>query len=403
MPVYDLQALGCKLTGNPADAAANMPIIQKAFQDARGGNPGPIEVPMGAGLPVLNGQLDLAGANMVFRGLGGMGTVSDWGPTSLIRGFGPGDTLKVSQGGCRVSGLCWQGDGQGLNDSFLRVTETQVDVFDHFMDSPSIGIKLAFPFNMPGQFWARNILMGGTMKTAGMDLSGGSGAIRLEHIRMFNGDMQNATPQPPYGVLVKAAGEFFMSSSDICNCGVNLGIVPGMDGVANSFVQNINVSDCDFDNGNQDQIRIRPVGSSFVLSAQLVNTWCSSVDNGAGTWPGNGLTADASMSHTAVGFPSICNLSVSNSVFQNAKQHCGGYFKGVQGLGIDNCTAGANYVGFQTYNCVGTLGKVRAGAYVAGGGNTTWGVIVEKSNLKFNPGESALDGNGKIPGYRIIP
>ncbi len=412
--IYDLQAMGAKLNGDPAYAASNTAIFRQAEQSARGGNPGPIYLGMGGPMAVLNSRdtpLSLNAPNMVLRGEAGMGTVPAWGSTSTIFGVGPGDTLKVQQGGCRVSGLGWKNDGhQDGADAFLKIIQTQVDVFDHYMDSPNIGISVQFPFGMAGQSWMRNILMGGYFKQAGMDINAGGGAVRLEHVRMFNGVMNPSDPQPPYGILVKSAGEFFMSDCDIDNCGTNLAIVPGIDGVANTYVQNVDIVNCDFDNGDgEGQILIRPYGSSFVLNTQIVNGWTSTAQTAASMWPGNGLTIDGTRSTPIARTQPIENVSLSNSVFQYAIRHCGGYFNKVQGLSIVGCTAAGNFNGFQTYNCVGTMTANKAGAYEAPylgattPGNAAYGVLLEKSNMKFNPADNALDGNGIPPGWKIIP
>lgn len=409
--IYDLQALGCILDGNPVNAAKNTAIFQQAIQAAKG-TPGPIYLGMGNGLAVLNGKLELSGANMVLRGEAGMGTVPSWGQTSTILGVGPGDTLKVSQGGCRVSGLAWKNDGQQSGtDASLKITETQVDVWDHYFDSPNIGISVQRKSNdtFIGQSWLRNILMGGYIKQAGCDINTGWGAVRLDHVIMFNGVMDPNDPQPPYGILVKSAGELMLDRCDIDNCGANLAIVPGIDNVPNTFVQNLDINNCDFDNGNGDgQILIRPYGSSFILNTQITNAWCSTAQTASSTWPGNGLTIDGSRAHAITGARPIMNVSVSTSVFQYSIRHCGIYAHSVQGLSITNSTAAGNYVGFQTNNCVGLISNVKAGAYEAPylgasvPGNTTYGVLLEKSNMKFNPAENALDGNGVGP-YWIIP
>ncbi len=270
----------------------------------------------------------------------------------------------------------------------------------HF-DSSNVGITVqSAPGAFIGQSWIRNILMEGLFKTAGIDIFNGGGAARLEHVRMFNGTMNPTDPQPKYGVLVRSAGELFMDACDLDNCGTNLAIVPGIDGQANTFVQNLSIVNSDFDNGNgEGQILIRPYGSSFVLNTEIDNGWFSTVDNGGGTWPANGLTIDGTHSHTALGFPCIDNVDLSNSVFQNHKQHCGVYAIAANGLSIVGCTAGANYVGFQTYGCIGLLDDCKAGAYVAGGGNTTYGVLLEKSGMQFDPKMNSLAGNGVAPGH----
>ncbi len=409
MPTYDLQALGCVLDGNPANAAKNTTIFRQAIQSAKS-NPGPIYLGMGNGLAVTNGQLNLDAPNMVLRGEAGMGTVSDWGPTSLIRGFGPGDTLKVTQGGCRISGLCWQGDSQGPADSFIKITQTQVEVFDCNMDSPNIGIKVLFPFMQAGQFWARNILMGGMIKVCGMDIGAGQAAVKLDHVRMFNGSMDPGSPQPPYGVLVKSAGEFMMlGSCDIDNCGINLAIVPGLTGVANEYVGNIVISDTDLDNGNSDQLLIRPLGSSFIGDVALSNVRSCSINNNAGAWPGNAFTLDGSMSRPNLNVSPIMNVSMVNCFGLNALRHCGLYAKSVVGLSVVGSTFGGNFNGIQTYGCTGTISGNKCGAYVfpplgtVTSGNTAYGVLVEKSNMVFNPNDNSLSGNGVPPGWKVIP
>lgn len=409
--IYNLKDRGCILDGNPAHAAANTAIFQQVEQDARGGNPGPIELDMGGGLAVLDGKLSLGAPNMLLRGFGNMGSVSDWGPTSLIRGFGRGDTLKVPQGGCKITGLAWQGDSQDGNDAFINIAGTQVTVSECLMDGPNVGILVSAPPNvLIGQVWVENVLMVGKFKHAGIDLNNNGGAARLSHVRMFNGTMLPSDPQPNYGILVRSAGELMIDSCDIDNCGVNLAVVPGIDSQPDTYVQNLDIVNSDFDNGNgEGQILIRPYGTSFVLNSQLTNVWCSSVNNGGGTWPANGLTIDGTRSHPRAGFPSIMNVSVSTSVFQNSVRHCGVYANAVHGLSIVNCTAGANYMGFQTYGCLGLISAVKAGAYVPSalgqptGGNTIYGVLLEKSNMRFNPSDNCLDGNGVPPGWKITP
>jgi hypothetical protein len=412
--IYDLQALGAKNDGNPANCANNTAVFLRAEQDARGGNPGPIEIGMGAGMCFLNGKLKLNGPNMIVRGLGGMGAEPDWGPTSTIRGFGAGHTLDVLQGGCRVQGLAWQGDSQGEKDAFIRISQTQCMVRDHWMDSPQTGILLDFPFNMGGQAWFRDIEIVGTIKQCAMDINGGGAAVRLDHVIAFNGTMKPEDPQPAYGIKVRAAGELMLAHLDIDNCGTNLGIVPGIDGVADTYVQDLEIVNSDFDNGNgAGQILIQPWGTSFFLNGLIDNAWGSSVNNGLDirgkNWPANGITVDGTKSRPRAGFPAICNVSLANSVMQNSVGHCGGYFNTVTGLSVVNCGAWNNAVGFQTFNCNGVITACKAGNYMPRAlgttfvGNLHYGILLEKSPfMRFNPLDNALDGNGVAP-YFIKP
>lgn len=407
LQVYDVTTFGAINDGDPAHCAVNTAAIQQAF-NAAAASPAPVYFPLGRGFAVNNGMLKLTAPNMVIFGCGSMGTVPDWAQTSFLAGYGPGSTITVAQGGSTIKGLAFRSDGQSGADASILITQTQVTVDDVFMDGPNRGIRVQFQDFVGGQVWLKNILIGGKIKSAGLDISAGGGAVLLDHIRTFNGDMEAGTPQPKYGVLVRSAGELIMTKSDICNCGTNLAIMPGIDGVANTYVQAVSISDCLFDNGNQDQICIRPMGSSFVLNANLVNVWCSSVNNGNGTWPGNGITVDGAQSHTAVGFPAICNVTVSNSLFQNSEGHCGGYFDTVTGLSVVNCGAWNNFVGFQTRRCTGVMALNKAGSYMPSAlgfpqaGNKAYGILLEKSPMVFNPSDNALAGNGVGP-YRIIP
>lgn len=411
--IYDLQEMGAKNNGNPASAAKNTEVFLDAEQRARGGNPGPIEIGMGAGMCFLNGKLKLNGANMIVRGLGGMGTDSDWGPTSLIRGFGPGHTLEVLQGGCRVQGLAWQGDSQRPEDAFLRVAETQCMVRDLWMDSPQTGILLDWPFNFGGQAWFRDIEIVGTIKQCAMDINGGGGAVRLDHVIAFNGTMKPEDRQPAYGIKVRACGELMLAHLDIDNCGTNLGIVPGIDGVKDTYVQDLEIVNSDFDNGNgAGQILIQPWGTSFFLNGLIGSAWASSVNNGLDvlgrTWPANGITVDGTKSRPRAGFPAICGVSIDNSIFQNSVGHCGGYFNTVTGLSIVNCGAWNNAVGFQTFGCTGLITACKAGNYMPRAlgtnfvGNLYYGIVLERSIMAFNPFDNALAGNGVAP-YLIKP
>lgn len=405
--VYDVTAFGAINDGDPAHCAVNTAAIQSAF-DAAVASPAPIYFPPGRGFCVNNGVLKLNNPNMVVYGCGGMGTVPDWAQTSFLAGYGAGSTISVLQGGSTIKGLGFRSDGQSGADASILITQTQVTVDDVFMDGPNRGIRVEFGYNMPGQCWLKNILIGGMIKSAGLDISAGGGAVLLDHIRTFNGDMEAGTPQPKYGVLVRSAGELIMTKSDICNCGTNLAIMPGIDGVANTYVQAVSISDCLFDNGNADQVCIRPYGSSFVLNVNMVNVWGSSVNNGNGTWPGNGLTVDGSQSHTAVGFPSVCNVTVSNSLFQNAVNHCGIYASTVTGLSAVNCGAWNNFVGIQTYRCTGAVSLNKCGAYMPAclgfpqAGNANCGVLLQSSPMVFNPADNALAGN-RLASYRILP
>jgi hypothetical protein len=277
------------------------------------------------------------------------------------------------------------------------------------MDSPQTGILLDWPFNMGGQAWFHDILVVGVIKQQALDINGGGGAVLLDHIRVFNGTMKPDDPQPPYGIKVRSAGECMLEKCDIDNCAVNLGVVPGIDGVGDTYVQNLDIVNSDFDNGNGGgNIVIQPWGTSFVLNSQIVNGWSSSVNNGNGTWPANGLTIDGSKSRPRAGFPAICNVSVSNSLFQNSVGHCGIYANTVTGLSIVGCSAWNNAVGFQTYACSGLITAVKAGNYMPAAlgqrfvGNLHYGVLLEKSIMAFNPLDNALAGNGVAP-YHIIP
>lgn len=404
--VYDVTSYGAVCDGNPSRAAANTSAFQNAI-NAAVADPAPIYVPMGKGFVVSNGQLKLPAANMKFCGESGMGSVPEWGATSTIIGKGPGHTLTVTQGGCQVYGLAFQGSGQQGNDCFLKVTETQVDIHDLFMDSPNVGISIEHNSNsFIGQSWMRNVLMTGVIKTAGIDINAGGGAVRLEHVLMFNGTMQPNDPQPPYGILVRSAGELVIRACDIDNCGTNLAIVPGMDGTPNTYVNAISVSDSYFDNGNGDQVLVRPTGSSFVLTARFSNVWTSSVNNNGGAWPGNGFTFDGSQSHPAATLP-IMDVGLSNCLGQNFLKHCGLYAKAVQGLSVMGSTFGGNFNGIQTYGCVGTLSANKCGNYVAPplgsatGGNTAYGMLLEKSQMAI-ASDNLLLGNG-IGSIIILP
>lgn len=399
--IYDVTSYGAINDGDPANRAINTSAFQNAINSAAA-SPGPIYIPMGKGFCLNNGQLVLPAPNMKFFGEGAMGANPAWGATSSIKGFGPGDTLKVAQGGSQIYGLTFSGEGQQGNDSYLRVQETQVDLHDLYMNSPNVGITIeSRPGSFIGQSWLRNIEMEGTFKTAGIDISNGGGAARLDHVLMFNGTMLPSDPQPSYGILVRSAGELVITRSDIDNCGTNLAIVPGMDGVPNTFVNAVMISDSLFDNGNGDQVLIRPEGSSFVHNVRFSNVWTSSINNNGGAWPGNGFTFDGSRSKPLAVLP-ILDVGLANCLGQCFLSHCGLYAKSVYGLSVVGSTFGGNFNGIQTYGTKGTLVGNKCGHYVAPplgtttGGNAAFGMLLEKSAMAVSS-DNLLDGNGRGP------
>ncbi len=400
MPIYDLQALGVVNDGNPANAAKNTAIFLDTEQKARGGNPGPMYLGMGGGMAVLNGKLGLNGSNMVLRGDGGMGAVSDWGPTSLIRGFGPGDTLNVNQGGCRVEGLAWQGDSQGGSDAFLRVNQTQCMIHDLWMDSPNIGISLQFPKNALGEFWIRDILVQGKIKVAGIVANAGDATVHISHVIMFS------DPQSPYGICVTSCGELNVNDGcDIINCGSCLAIVPGLNGVMDQHVVAVSAVGSYFDSGNgQGCVFIQPTNRAYVLKASFTDCWASTGKNLTNT---NGFTIDGSLSKPAL--PNLKSLQNVKLIGCTSKSfrignlgHCGLYARGVDALTVQGSTFGDCFNGIQlAAGCTNFLLQGNScGDFVPpslpfiSGGNVAWGILLEAGLGKGIVTGNVLTGNG---------
>ncbi len=105
--IYDPISFGAVGDGSVFSAPGNTVALQKCFSQPNG--PGPTYIPPTVGgIVVNNNALVVSKPNTVIYGDASMGSVPSWGPTSTIIGHGPGHTLQVLQGGCRVERLAWK-------------------------------------------------------------------------------------------------------------------------------------------------------------------------------------------------------------------------------------------------------------------------------------------------------
>jgi hypothetical protein len=418
VPIYDPTTYGA--VGDGKTDCTNAYLAATLDASGAGGKPpGPLYIPMTPkGHLIQNGRWSLPNANMKVFGDASMGSVLDWGPTSAVIGHGPGNTLTIPQGGCSVGGLAWRPNDmqQTGQDAFIKVLGTQVTLHDMFMDGPNIGIVQSMTWPAGGQFWVENVLIGGNIRTGGIRTSAGNSAVRLHHVRMFcnNTDAQGASlPQPAYGTLVTCAGELIVSDCDFDNCGVNLAIVPGSEGIPNQNVSAVMISNSYFDNGNgKAQFLVRPQGNGFVQNVRICGGWTSTVNNNGGTWNTDGYHFDGTLSTPPTGVNAIEDVTLVNLIAQNHLQHVGVYAIGVSGLNLIGVTAGGNYhgvqIGGQTPNtaCSGLIVGCKLGNYVTpplasplpfSGGNRMFGVVIQKSPAMRLSIDNCLDGNGAGP------
>lgn len=405
--IYDLQALGAVLDGSPSHVDQNTLVFQQALS-AAAVNPGPIYLPMGRGMVINNGALRVTAPNMVIRGEASMGALPSWGPTSALLGKGPGHTLAITQPGCQVKGLSFKSfDGaQNGADSFISVSATQVTLADLYMQDMNIGISLTQPWQVGGEFWIENVLMGGRIKVAPIMANAGNCAIQMRHVLAYADD-----PQPPYGVCVMSAGELIMESCDVDNCGCCLALIPGMDGGRPQNVSAIMISNSYFDNGNGPGcLFVQPKGSAWVANLGLANVWFSTVNNNGGQWSTDGIHLDGTQSVPPPGLKSISDVRISNCVGRNFLQHDGIYAIGVTGLSIVGCSFCSSYNGIQiggpsaAMACSGTLVGNKCGNYDLpalgspmpfSGGNQNYGILIQKSPFMIVAPGNITDGNGR--------
>lgn len=398
--VVDIGAIG---DGNPANAVLNTAAFQKALDS------GGVYIPASKGFVVNNGVLKVKVPNTVVRGDASMGSTPDWGPTSTIIGIGSGHTLEVAQGGGCVSGLVIKSfltGQQSGEDASLLVRGSLVSIHDIHIVDPNIGISCQLPSLADGEFWIKNVLVDGAVRIAGIDTNIGNAAINIQHAIM-----DSTGQQPPYGIRVTSSGEVVIGGgSDIINMGACLGIVPGLNGVQNQYVNAIKVSDSFFDGGNgKGCVVILPTTNAYVATATFSNVWASTANNGSGVFNTDGFYFDGSFS-AAPGLNgiSILDINLVGCVGKAFVNHCGVFAKSVRGLSVLGSSFGGNVNGIQTYGCSGIIMGNKCGNYVPPpvgstfGGNAWYGILAERSQMLIPPGSNLLDGNG-IAGIKIMP
>lgn len=408
-PVYSIIDFGAIGDGKLASAAANTAAINAAWAAAANpAAPGSVYVPSSAkGYVVNNGQINVTGANVSIRGDSGMGSNLSNGPASSIIGHGPGDTITISGQGGSFQGIEFRpfapGEQKGA-DASLRITGTAVSVSDLHIWSPNTGISLQLPTAAEGEFWLKDILVEGQVTTSGITANAGNAAVSIQHVIMFSSD-----PQPPYGIAVTSCGELVMNSGcDIISMGTCLALVPGLGGVKGQHVNAVFVSDCLFDSPNgQGGVYVCPEADGNVSLVKFTNCWGSTANNNQGKWPTNGFTLDGSKATPAPPLKSIMDVTFTNCNSRSFVNHCGWYAQNVYGISWIGCTASGNFVGLQTKNCVGIASGNKFGDYSPGPvgyppGNAAYGMLLEKSQMVFNPGDNLLGGNGVGP-FKIIP
>lgn len=393
--VVDYGAIG---DGSVANAAVNTAAFQAAI--AAGGTT--YVPPSPAGFVVNNDAIKISTPGAVIMGDASMGASSPG--TSTIIGHGPGNIITVTATGCSVRGLAFKpsvaGEQKG-SDAFVLVTGTQCSLRDLYMASPNTGISLQLPPAANGEFWIKDVLIGGTIGTSVITANVGNAAVRIDHVIAYN---DNGAPQPPYGIVVTAAGELTIGGgTDIIQCGTCLAIVPGLGGVKGQFVVAIFVSDSLFDSGNGTGcVYIGPMADAYVLTVRFVNAWASTPNNGNGQWPTNGFTFDGSGSKPSPQLKPIQDVCLTNCVGKAFVNHCGVYAKAVAGLSIQNCSFGGCFNGIQIGpGCSGfILSGNKCGDYVPPtigqptGGNAAYGILIEP-NDQFIVTGNLLYGNGK--------
>ncbi len=413
--VYNIVDYSGVNDGLAASAPANTVALQKAITAAvTSPQPGTVYIPPGKGFVITNGAVKISSSNVKLWGDASMGS-SDPVPTSTLIGTGPGSTITVTGNGCSVSGLVFRGSGQSGSDASVLVTGQQVTVDSCYIDSPNIGISFQLPPNAAGQFWARNILVGGAIKTAAVTCSAGNGAVKLDHVRAFN----NSPVQPPYGICITSCGEAVICGGcDIDNCGTNLAIVPGLNNTKGQYCAAIYISDSLFDNGNgPGQVLVQPTTDSYVNIVRFSNVWTSSINNSSGVWNTNGFTFIGDQTHPPAGTLPIQDINLVNCTGRNMVRHCGIYARGIQGLSVQNSTFSSNFTGIQIgpgcpdYSLIGN----KCGSYAPGAvgfpaqGNSSFGILVEPNaggivmgNLLRGNGAGTILNQHPVPGQVIF-
>jgi hypothetical protein len=400
--VVDFGAVGDD-DGNKA--AQNTTAIAAAIAAASDpANPGTVYFPPSKGAYVVtNGVLSIDAACLNIKGAATMGSRVEWGPTSTLAGKGPGDTLKVTQGGGSVSGLEFKpfDDAQRGTDAFLHVTNTAtaVTISDIHMWAPNIGIQL----ETSGQGWIKDVLIEGQIKYAGIVADAGNTTVSIQHVIMYSWPSQ-----PPYGVLIKSAGELIMEGGcDLISCGNCLAIQPGFGGARGQQVNAVFVSNCLFDSGNgQGACLICPQTDGYVFLCKFTNCWASTENNLSGTNPTNGFTIDGSQTHPPLGIRPIQDVTFTNCSSRNFVRHCGWYCKNAYGVTWSGCMASGNFVGIQTYGTTGIISASKCGDFSPGplnypAGNAAYGILLEKSLMAVS-NDNLLMGNGR-GGIIILP
>ncbi len=405
--VYNVMDYGAIGDGNIANAAVNTTAFTNAIAAASSAvAPGTVLVPSTKGGFVVNdGVITIAGPNVTIRGEASMGSNLSNGPTSAIIAHGAGHTITVSGQGGSVRGLEFRSmptQEQNGSDAFLQITNTAVTISDLHMWSPNTGISLQLPIAAEGEFWVKDVLIEGQVKTSGITANAGNAAVSIQHCIMFSQD-----PQPPYGVAVTSCGELVMGSGcDIISMGTCLALVPGLGGVKGQHANAAFISDCLFDSPNGNGVLVKPQADGYASLLKFTNCWASTQNNAGGTWPANGFTLDGTQSVPPVGIKPIMDVTFTNCSSRNFVQHCGWYCKGVYGLTSIGCTASGNFMGFQTYGCVGNISCGKFGDFTPAplgfaAGNAAYGILIEKSQMAVGS-DNLLLGNGK-GGIIILP
>lgn len=404
-PIYSITDYGAIGDGDPANADTNTQAFIHALLDSAGQNPGAVYVPMTAkGFVVNNGKIFPA-ASSVIRGEGSMGASQPAAQTSTILGYGPGDTITMRGMGCHVSNLVFREAVPGqmtLADAFIKCSGTTCTINDVYLASPNIGISLQLTPDSGGEFWIKDVLVEGSIRSAGILANAGNATVHCNHVIMSHW----GGPQPPYGIVVTAAGELVVNNgTDIICCGSCLAIVPGLDGTKGQYVNCIVVSDSLFDSGNgQGCVYICPSNGGYVLTARFANTWTSTngndAGNGIGTSPTSGFMFDGAQSTPAM-FTAIQDVSLINCCGKSFVNRCGLYARSVNALSVVNSTFGGNFHGIQIASGCGSLilNANKCGDYVPAyqattGGNAIYGIYLEPTTTPFIVTSNICFGNG---------
>ncbi len=210
LTAYNPVDFGAVNDANPANAATNATAIQAAINAcASTTSPGYVYIPPGPGFCVQNGVITVSSANTVIRGDASMGAGAPEAPTSRLIPIGRGHTITVPARGCLIQGLAFQdhshNEQQG-GEAFILLQGTHTTVKDCHLGGPNVGISIQTPINDLGEFWVRDVLIENYVGTAGVVANAGNCTVQLSHVIMYS------DPQPPYGILVQAAGELVIDN-----------------------------------------------------------------------------------------------------------------------------------------------------------------------------------------------